>query len=145
MPLSAGAAGGSAISVITEQQEMEAMKRIGDGKYHQTDIIGDQFRRRIMIDAKRVHSKNASVTQVVSALSFFDVGISEKTSSQYRFGFKQNNSKGNYPIKSSSKARAYRVGASLSHSFNEKVFGGIFGDLIYTQTKSSFQSTYANL
>ncbi|WP_443646460.1 hypothetical protein [Candidatus Ponderosibacter sp. Uisw_141_02] len=118
---------------------------VGDGKYHQTDIVGDQFRRRIMIDAKRVHSRNESVTQVVSALSLFDVGISEKTSSQYRFGFKQSDGKGNHPIKSFSKARAYRVGASLSHSFNEKVFGGIFGDLIYTQTKSSFRSTYTNV
>jgi len=118
---------------------------VGDGKYHQTDISGDQFRRRIMIDAKRVHSKNESVTQVVSALSLFDIGISEKTSSQYRFGFKQSDGKGNHPIKSSSKARAYRVGVSLSHSFNEKVFGGVFGDLIYTQTKSSFQSAYTNV
>lgn len=118
---------------------------VGDGKYHQTDIGGDQSRRRIMIDAKRVQSKNASVTQVVSALSLFDVGISEKTSSQYRFGFKQSDGKGSHPIKSSSKARAYRVGASLSHSFNEKVFGGTFVDLIYTQTKSSFQSAFTNV
>jgi voltage-gated potassium channel Kch len=118
---------------------------VGAGKYHQTDIGGDQFRRRIMIDAKRVHSKNQSVTQVVSALSLFDVGISEKTSSQYRFGFKQSDGKGNHPITSSSNARSYRVGGSLSHSFNEKVFGGVFGDFIYTRTKSSFQSTYTNV
>ena len=110
----------------------------GDGHYHQTDIVGDEFRQRLMIDGKIIHSKNNSKTHVFSALALYDFGILKDTSQQYRIGFKRSIGDGKHPISFKSKSASGRIGTSLSHSFSDKIYGGVYADLIYSETKSAF-------
>lgn len=113
----------------------------GEGHYYQTDVLDNQYRRRVLIDSKRVHSKNQNETIILSGLYLLDMGISEKTSTQYRIGLKQSvTNQQASSLNSKAEARSYRLGGSLSHSFTDEVFGGVFGDLIYTKTNSRLET-----
>ena len=60
---------------------------VGDGKYHQTDIGGDQFRRRIMITSGFTQKRECHSSCVCPFL--FDVGISEKHLRSIGLAFKK--------------------------------------------------------
>lgn len=118
---------------------------IGTGKYHQTDLVSSQFRRRLMLDTKYILSKNDSHTTDISALVLYDLSIAEKTSPQYRVGFKRSRRKGTYPLAFSTQSNSYQLGMSLSHKFSHKLYGGVYADFFYRKMDSKYPTTDTTL
>ena len=118
---------------------------IGEGKYHQTDVVSNQNRRRLMLDTKHILSKDDTETTSVSAFAFYDYNIVGKTSPQYRFGFKYNDRDGSYPLNFSTQTNSYLFGMSLSHRFSHSLYGGIYTDFIYRKMNSKYPTADATL
>ena len=118
---------------------------IGTGKYHQTDVVSSQSRRRLMLDTKFILSKNDSHSTDISALVLYDLNIAEKTSPQYRVGFKRSRRKGTYPLAFSTQSNSYQFGMSLSHKFSHKLYGGVYADFFYRKMDSKYPTNDTTL
>lgn len=115
------------------------------GRYHQTDLVANAFRRRILLDAKSVFFKNQTTTTVVTGLLLYDLNIKEVTSQQFRFGFKNSEDKRPHTLNYNSQAKTFSLGSSISHNFGGDMFGGISADVLYSSTKSKYANTYATV
>ena len=117
----------------------------GDGHYHHTELVGNKFRRRVLVDAKKVFFKGDSTTTVFTSSLLYDFDFDTQTSRQLRLGFKRSNDQRSQTLKHKSEAKTIYVGSGVSHNFRENVYGGFSGDVLYSSTDSTYTNEYTNV
>ena len=116
-----------------------------DGHYHHTELVGNKFRRRVLVDAKKVFFKGDSTTTVFTSSLLYDFDFDTQTSRQLRLGLKLSNDQRSQTLKHKSEAKTIYVGSGVSHNFRENVYGGFSGDVLYSSTDSTYTNEYTNV
>ena len=118
---------------------------LSNGHYHHTELMGNKFRRRVLVDAKKVFFKGDSTTTVFTSSLLYDFDFDTQTSKQVRLGMKLSNDKRSQTLEYKSEAKTIFVGTGLSHKFREGVFGGVSGDILYSSTDSTYTNQHTNV
>ena len=116
-----------------------------NGHYHHTKMVGNKFRRRIFVDAKKVFFKGDSTTTVFTSLLSYDYDFLTQNSKQLRLGLKRSTDLRDQTLKYKSEAKTVFVGAGVSHEFRDSVFGGFSSDVLYSSTDSTYTNEYTNV
>ncbi|MDC3235143.1 hypothetical protein OBB02_03770 [Candidatus Puniceispirillum sp.] len=116
-----------------------------NGHYHHTELVGNKFRRRVLVDAKKVFFKGSITTTVFTSLLLYDYDFLTQNAKQLRLGLKRSNDRRNQTLKYKSEAKTIFVGTGVSHKIRENVFGGFSGDVLYSLTDTTYTNEYTNI
>ena len=116
-----------------------------DGRLHLTSFYGDNFRKKILLDLKKISGKNGLSSSDINITYLLDRNLSGDASQQFHGGINLAKSKANDSLASQTETTSLNIGASISKAISNSLHFGSFVDFSLNRLTGKFANQLVNV
>ena len=109
-----------------------------DGRLYLTSLTGNNFRKKILIDVKKISGKNSLNSSDVRVTYLSDHNLSGDTSQQFHAGIDLAKSTANGTLASKTETNSVNIGASISKAISNSLHLGGYIDFGFNRLRGKF-------